>query len=117
VLSALAREVYTIELEPARRARAKRDLERLGCTNVHAHRRRLSRLARAPRRSTRSSSPRAPDHVPPALLEQLAIGGRLVIPVGGRGDQELWLYTKTERGVERRDLMPVRFVPLRGMRP
>jgi len=34
--------------------------------------------------------------------------------VGGGYDQELWLYTKTERGVERKHLMPVRFVPLRG---
>jgi protein-L-isoaspartate(D-aspartate) O-methyltransferase len=47
VLSALAREVYTIELEPVARRRAPGDLERLGCTNVqHAHGRRLSRLAR-----------------------------------------------------------------------
>jgi len=52
--------------------------------------------------------------VPPALLEQLAVRGRLVIPVGGRSDQELRVYTKTERGIEKRELMPVRFVPLRG---
>ena len=54
----------------------------------------------------------APDHVPPALLDQLAVGGRLVIPVGDRSDQELWVYTKNERGLEKRQLMPVRFVPL-----
>jgi protein-L-isoaspartate(D-aspartate) O-methyltransferase len=114
VLSALAREVYTIEIEPALAARAKRDLERLGCTNVH------------PRtgdgyRGWPEAAPfdailvtAAPEHVPPALLEQLAVGGRLVIPVGGRFEQELWIYTKTEHGVERRRMMPVRFVPLRG---
>ena len=55
-----------------------------------------------------------PADVPPPLVEQLAVGGRLVIPVGGSGDQELWLFTRTERGIERRRLMPVRFVPLRG---
>ena len=114
VLSALAREVYTIELEPVLAARAKRDLERLGCTNVHTR-------TGDGYRGWPEAAPfdailvtAAPDHVPPALLDQLALGGRLVIPVGGSGDQELWLYTKTERGVERRQLMPVRFVPLRG---
>ena len=56
----------------------------------------------------------APEQVPPPLLAQLAVGGRLVIPVGAFHDQELWVYTKTARGVERRHLFPVRFVPLRG---
>jgi len=114
VLSALAREVYTIELEPVLAARAKRDLERLGCTNVHTR-------TGDGYRGWPEAAPfdailvtAAPDHVPPDLLEQLKVGGRLVIPVGGGYDQELWLYTKTERGVERKHLMPVRFVPLRG---
>jgi protein-L-isoaspartate(D-aspartate) O-methyltransferase len=114
VLSALAREVYTIELEPTLAARAKRDLERLGCTNVHARTGDgyLGWPEAAPFDAILVTA--APDHVPPALLAQLSIGGRLVIPVGGSGDQELWVYTKTERGVERRHLMAVRFVPLRG---
>ena len=56
----------------------------------------------------------APDHVPPDLEAQLVVGGRLVIPVGDSADQELWLFTKTERGLDRKRLMPVRFVPLRG---
>jgi len=55
----------------------------------------------------------APDQVPPALVEQLAPDGRLVIPVGGRAYQELLLIRKTEDGVVQRTLMPVRFVPLR----
>jgi len=114
VLSALAREVYTIELEPVLAARAKRDLERLGCANVNTR-------TGDGYRGWPEAAPfdailvtAAPDHVPPALLEQLKIGGRLVIPVGASHDQELWLYTKSAHGVERRHLMPVRFVPLRG---
>ena len=114
VLSALAAEVYTIELEPTLAARAKRDLERLGCTNVHTR-------TGDGYRGWPDAAPfdaivvtAAPEQVPPDLLEQLKIGGRLVIPVGGSGDQDLWLYTKSERGVERKHLFPVRFVPLRS---
>jgi protein-L-isoaspartate(D-aspartate) O-methyltransferase len=114
VLSALAREVYTIELEPELAARAKRDLARIGCTNVHTR-------TGDGYRGWPEAAPfdailvtAAPDHVPPDLIAQLATGGRLVIPVGGSFDQDLWLYTKTAQGVERKHLLPVRFVPLRG---
>jgi protein-L-isoaspartate(D-aspartate) O-methyltransferase len=58
----------------------------------------------------------APPEVPQALLDQLALGGRLCIPVGPTGgDQELELWTRTSPIVfERRPLFPVRFVPLTG---
>lgn len=54
--------------------------------------------------------------VPPVLVEQLASGGRLVIPVGDpRGEQELRLLTKTvDGGVTERAILPVAFVPLTG---
>jgi len=114
VLSALVREVYTIELEPSLAARAQADLARLGCTNVHTRTGDGYRgwLEAAPFDAILVTA--APDHVPPDLVAQLAPGGRLVIPVGGSGHQELLLLTKTEDGVVRRHLMPVRFVPLRG---
>lgn len=54
----------------------------------------------------------APRVVPDALLEQLAPGGRLVVPVGADTIQDLTVYDRTERGVERRTLEQVRFVPL-----
>lgn len=56
----------------------------------------------------------APDHVPPPLLDQLAVGGRLVIPVGPVGDyQELWRITRRSPDqVESVSLGGVRFVPL-----
>ncbi len=55
----------------------------------------------------------APDHVPQPLVDQLAVGGRLVIPVG-EYFQELLLIERTERGIEKRSVFPVRFVPMTG---
>ncbi len=55
----------------------------------------------------------APKTVPPPLLEQLKVGGRLVIPVGS-GDQKLVRWTRTDSGFERETLLPVRFVPMTG---
>ncbi len=54
----------------------------------------------------------APVEVPAALLEQLAIGARLVLPVGGRGAQELRLITRTASGYEEQILDQVSFVPM-----
>jgi protein-L-isoaspartate(D-aspartate) O-methyltransferase len=53
----------------------------------------------------------APDHVPQPLFDQLAIGGRLILPVG-RGVQTLELYHRTAEGYQRKALTLVRFVPL-----
>ena len=55
----------------------------------------------------------APEHVPQPLIDQLKVGGRMVIPVGGRF-QDLVLITKTEEGLERESLGPVIFVPMTG---
>jgi protein-L-isoaspartate(D-aspartate) O-methyltransferase len=55
----------------------------------------------------------APD-VPPPLVEQLAEGGRLLIPVGTMEDQVLRVYTRRGGGLEHKDLADVRFVPLVG---
>jgi protein-L-isoaspartate(D-aspartate) O-methyltransferase len=55
----------------------------------------------------------APDHIPQPLVDQLKIGGRLVIPVGS-GIQELVRITKTADGTKRENLLPVRFVPMTG---
>jgi protein-L-isoaspartate(D-aspartate) O-methyltransferase len=50
--------------------------------------------------------------IPPGLIDQLRIGGRLVIPVGGAEGQELHVVTRTETGVELNVIEPVSFVPL-----
>jgi protein-L-isoaspartate(D-aspartate) O-methyltransferase len=53
----------------------------------------------------------APDRVPEALVAQLRIGGRMVLPVGDR-EQRLRLLEKTESGIHERELFEVRFVPM-----
>ena len=53
----------------------------------------------------------APREIPQALLEQVAVGGRLVIPIGAL-DQELVRLTRREDGFDRETLLSVRFVPL-----
>ena len=54
-----------------------------------------------------------PDHIPSPLLEQLAVGGRLILPVGDYS-QNLVLIRRTEEGYQRTELLPVRFVPMTG---
>ncbi len=57
----------------------------------------------------------APEVVPAELLEQLAVGGRLVIPVGEQGKpQSLYVYDRHEDGIEEQCIEPVLFVPLVG---
>jgi protein-L-isoaspartate(D-aspartate) O-methyltransferase len=53
----------------------------------------------------------APETVPEKLVEQLAVNGRMVLPVG-RHFQELILITKTQKGIRRKTIIPVRFVPM-----
>jgi protein-L-isoaspartate(D-aspartate) O-methyltransferase len=56
----------------------------------------------------------APLTIPEALVEQLAVGGRLIVPVGPEGQQQLVRLTRREQGIERRVLGAVSFVPLLG---
>ena len=56
----------------------------------------------------------APEKVPQPLLDQLAIGGRLVIPVGKQGDQDLRVFTRNQNGTTSESLFGVRFVPMTG---
>ena len=81
VLAELAREVYTIEIVPDLAERARRTLAALGYHHVHV----ASATATAGGPSTRRSPiivTAAPEEVPQALLDQLAIGGTMVLPVG-----------------------------------
>jgi protein-L-isoaspartate(D-aspartate) O-methyltransferase len=56
----------------------------------------------------------APDRIPPALIEQLREGGRMIIPVGGGMNQELVLLRKAGGTIEKQSVLPVRFVPMTG---
>lgn len=55
----------------------------------------------------------APTKIPQPLVDQLAIGGRMILPIGNLY-QELVLLTKTESGIQKKTLLPVRFVPMTG---
>jgi protein-L-isoaspartate(D-aspartate) O-methyltransferase len=113
VLSALVAEVYTIEIVEPLASEAKRRLERLGYRNVTV--RTGDGYAGWPEQAPFDiiMVTAAPDHVPPALLDQLRQGGRMVIPVGPvHALQELLLIEKHEKGTHTRRVIPVRFVPL-----
>jgi protein-L-isoaspartate(D-aspartate) O-methyltransferase len=111
VLGACAREVYTIEIVAALAERAATTLRQLGYRNVHV--RHGDGYDGWPEQAPFDAImvTAAPDHVPEPLVAQLAVGGRMIIPVG-KGDQELRLIRKTAAGVVERSTMPVRFVPL-----
>jgi protein-L-isoaspartate(D-aspartate) O-methyltransferase len=113
ILGELAREVYTIEIVPELAERARKTLEDEGYRNVHvrAGDGYLGWPEHAPFRKIMVTA--APEDVPPALVEQLAVGGTMILPVGPRmGNQELRILTKTEKGVLTERSLPVRFVPM-----
>jgi protein-L-isoaspartate(D-aspartate) O-methyltransferase len=116
VLAELAGKVFSIEVIPELASSAAAALASEGCTNVvlRTGNGALGWPEYAPFDAIIVTAA-APD-IPPALIEQLRPGGRMVIPVGPRhGDQELILLTKSEAGeVTRRTILPVAFVPLTG---
>ena len=107
-------QVYSVELVPQLAASAAERLERLGVTNVEvrAGDGYLGWPEHAPFDGILVTA--GADHVPPPLVEQLAPGGRMVIPVGeAGGDQVLQVIEKRpDGGVDVREVVPVRFVPL-----
>ena len=113
VLGACAHEVYTIEIVTELAESARRLLEELGCANVHV--RAGDGYAGWPDAAPFDAIlvAAAPEHVPQRLVEQLAVGGRMVVPVG-KGSQELVLIEKTSQGILERSLLPVQFVPMTG---
>ena len=115
LLATLAEQVFSIERVPALLDRARDILQQLGVL------RNVSLRLGDGTVGWRDYAPydgivvgaAAPD-VPQPYVEQLAEGGRLVIPVGGRDDQVLTVFTKRGSQLERREVVPVRFVPLLG---
>ncbi|MFT3828260.1 MAG: protein-L-isoaspartate(D-aspartate) O-methyltransferase [Opitutaceae bacterium] len=114
VLGHLAREVCTIEIVPELARGAELTLARLGARNIAV------RLGDG-RRGWPERAPfagivvaAATRELPPAWGEQLALGGRLVVPLGRRGEQWLHVFTKEATGWRDERVIPVRFVPLTG---
>ncbi len=114
ILAELVAEVYTIEIiEPLAKS-AEATLQRLGYKNVHvkAGDGYKGWPEHAPFDAITVTC--APDHVPQPLVDQLKEGGRMIIPVGVFGDQQLYLLEKKNGELQRRAVLPVRFVPMTG---
>jgi protein-L-isoaspartate(D-aspartate) O-methyltransferase len=113
VLSKLAKEVYTIEIVAPLAERARKTLAELGYRNIQVRTGNgfLGWPEHAP--YDRIMVTAAPDEVPPALLEQLEIGGLMAIPVG-TATQELRILRRTATGTETLRTLAVRFVPMTG---
>jgi protein-L-isoaspartate(D-aspartate) O-methyltransferase len=114
LLSTLALEVHTVELIPALAEGAAKTIASLGIKNVfvHAGDGSLGWSDAAPYDAILVSA--AAPHVPKPLLDQLAGHGRMVLPVGERGYQELELWTREGKSISREVLVSVAFVPLKG---
>jgi protein-L-isoaspartate(D-aspartate) O-methyltransferase len=116
VLGAMGVEVWSVEIVPELAARAEETLSRLGYGNVHvrAGDGYLGWPEAAPFDGVIMTA--ALDHVPQPLVDQLKPGGRLIMPIGDTPwGQQLVVMEKTAEGtLERRDLLPVRFVPVTG---
>jgi protein-L-isoaspartate(D-aspartate) O-methyltransferase len=113
VLAECVEEVYSIEIVPELGKGAQKLLGKLGYDNVHV------RIGdgfdgwpeEAPFGGIIVTA--APARIPQPLKDQLAVGGKLVIPVG-RGSQDLVVVTRTGDGFRERVVTPVRFVPMTG---
>jgi protein-L-isoaspartate(D-aspartate) O-methyltransferase len=114
VLGKLAAEVHTVEILPELAAQAGKTLSDLSYTNVHVHTSdgSLGWTEAAPYNGilVAAAAPSAPQ----PLLDQLAEGGRLVIPVGNRSIQNLEVWKRTGQKFNCQTNLAVCFVPLRG---
>ncbi len=112
VLADIVARVHSIEIIRELGNRAADDLSRLGYTNVYV--RIGDGYSGWPEASPFDAIivTCAPDKVPQPLVEQLKEGGRMIIPLGRGSDQQLVLLIKQNGKLERRALLPVRFVPM-----
>jgi len=113
ILAELVKEVYTIEIIDILGNRAKKVLQGLGYKNIHV-------MIGDGYKGWPEKAPFdavivtcAPEDIPAPLVEQLKEGGRMIIPVGPEGSiQKLVLATKEKGKLKRKNVMPVRFVPM-----
>ena len=113
VLAECCRQIYTIEIVEPLAERAATTLKALGYSNIEVRHGDGYRgwPEHAPFDAIMVTA--APDHVPEPLVAQLAVGGRMIIPVGDVV-QSIVLIEKTVTGTTRRNLLPVTFVPMTG---
>jgi protein-L-isoaspartate(D-aspartate) O-methyltransferase len=114
VLAELAGRVVSLEVVPDLAEQARRRLSRLGYDNIDVHLGDGFRGCPEEAPFDAIIVTAAPDDLPPALAEQLDVGGRLVIPIGPRGDaQMLYRFVKQADGTLLKEpKLPVAFVPM-----
>jgi protein-L-isoaspartate(D-aspartate) O-methyltransferase len=111
VLAELVKQVYSIEIVPELADRARRTLAETGHDNVEVRTGNgyLGWPEHAP--FDRIIVTAAPPEIPQALVDQLSVGGRMVLPVGD-AFQQIVIVTKSEDGTTVENAIPVRFVPM-----
>lgn len=111
LLAKLAQEVYSIEILPSLAQRAEQTLDQLGYQNIHIKRGNGYEgwATHAPYDAIVVTA--APPRIPSALTDQLAMGGKLVVPVG-HSSQTLLVITRHLTGLSTEYTIPVRFVPM-----
>jgi protein-L-isoaspartate(D-aspartate) O-methyltransferase len=116
VLAELAEQVYSIEIIPSLAQQASHTLNQLGYTNVQVKHGNGYRgwPENAPYDAIIVTA--APTRVPSELVNQLAVGGKLVVPVG-HSSQTILVITKHVTGLSTEYTLPVRFVPMVGDQP
>jgi len=114
ILAELVAQVYSIEIVEALGKSAETTLQRLGYKNVEV--KTGDGYKGWPQHAPFDAIivTCAPDHVPKPLVDQLKEGGRMIIPVGGYGAQELYLLEKANGQLRQGAVLPVRFVPMAG---
>lgn len=113
ILAQLVDRVFSVERIRPLQQKARGRLRQLNLHNVHLRHADggMGWAERGPFNGILSAA--APEVVPQELLEQLAVGGRLVIPIGKQGQQQhLFVYDRSEQGIEEHCVEPVQFVPL-----
>lgn len=115
ILSSLCAQVHTVEVIPSLANEAKERMARLGYANVQVHLGdgSLGLAEFMPYKGILVTA--ACPSALPTLLGQLEEGGRLVLPIGGRWQQELQCWEEQGGSFNHEDILPVAFVPLRGL--
>lgn len=115
ILAEIAKEVYSIEIDEMLAEKAKANLSELAYKNIHLKTGDGSKgwSSKAPFDVIIGTA--APDKIPQELIDQLKIGGRMIIPLGHES-QELVKITKTRKGTLKESILPVKFVPLKQVK-
>jgi protein-L-isoaspartate(D-aspartate) O-methyltransferase len=114
ILSRLVKDVYSVEIHKPLGERAAKVIKELGYDNIHT--RIGDGYAGWPEAAPFDAIivTCAPEHIPPPLIEQLKEGGRMVIPIGSRFDQAVFLMIKKNGKLIGTKLRPTLFVPMTG---